>query len=22
MKGKCVNKKDNTQKGCWVKTEL
>jgi len=22
MKGKWVNKKDNTQKGCWVKMEL
>jgi len=22
MKGKWVNKNDNTQKGCWVKTEL
>jgi len=22
MKEKWVNKNDNTQKGCWVKTEL
>jgi len=22
MKGKWVNKNDNTQKGCWLKTEL